>query len=56
MELIRKAEQKGFRYTLVQGSADTDVTALCYDSRKASPGCLFVCMKGANFDSHEKLG
>ena len=56
MELIRKAEQKGFRYTLVQGSTDTDVTALCYDSRKASPGCLFVCMKGANFDSHEKLG
>jgi len=56
MKLIEKAASKGFRYTLLQGDAGTDVTALCYDSRKAEEGSLFVCMRGANFDSHEIIG
>ena len=56
MRLIEKAESKGFRYTLLQGDAGTDVSALCYDSRKAEAGSLFVCMRGANFDSHEIIG
>lgn len=55
MKLIQRAEAKGFRYELIQGSADREVTALCYDSRELREGCLFVCMRGANFDSHSLL-
>ncbi|MGP1349271.1 MAG: UDP-N-acetylmuramoyl-L-alanyl-D-glutamate--2,6-diaminopimelate ligase [Stomatobaculum sp.] len=55
MKLIQKAEEKGFRFRCVQGSAAVEVTALCYDSRRVESGCLFVCMRGANFDSHEIL-
>lgn len=55
MNLIEKAEQRGFLYELVQGDKKTEICALCYDSRKVTKGCLFVCMKGAAFDSHEIL-
>ena len=34
---------------------DSDITALVYDSRKIEEGCLFVCIKGANFDGHSKI-
>ncbi len=39
-------------YTLVQGSVERDVTGLVYDSRKAAPGSLFVCLSGAVSDGH----
>lgn len=39
-------------YELVQGSLETEVTEVVYDSRKAAPGSVFVCMRGANVDSH----
>ena len=39
-------------YTVVQGSADIEITALVYDSRKLQPGCLFVCIKGTAVDGH----
>ncbi|HIQ72877.1 MAG TPA: UDP-N-acetylmuramoyl-L-alanyl-D-glutamate--2,6-diaminopimelate ligase [Candidatus Cottocaccamicrobium excrementipullorum] len=39
--------------TLLQGSLETEVNEVVYDSRKAAPGCVFVCMKGANVDSHQ---
>ena len=29
---------------------DVDITDLVYDSRKAVPGCAFVCLRGANAD------
>ena len=32
--------------------AETEVTALVYDSRKIVPGCMFVCIRGAAFDGH----
>lgn len=32
--------------------AESEVTALVYDSRKIVPGCMFVCIKGAVFDGH----
>jgi len=34
-------------------SLDLDVGALTDDSRKISPGCVFVCIKGRRFDGHE---
>lgn len=30
----------------------TEVTDVVYDSRKAKPGCVFVCLRGANSDGH----
>ncbi len=31
---------------------DLDITDLVYDSRKAVPGCAFVCLRGASVDGH----
>ncbi|MBR0172916.1 MAG: UDP-N-acetylmuramoyl-L-alanyl-D-glutamate--2,6-diaminopimelate ligase, partial [Lachnospiraceae bacterium] len=31
---------------------DPDITAVVNDSRKLTKGCLFLCIKGANFDGH----
>ncbi|MBR1771109.1 MAG: UDP-N-acetylmuramoyl-L-alanyl-D-glutamate--2,6-diaminopimelate ligase [Lachnospiraceae bacterium] len=39
-------------YTCVQGQTDRPVRAVIYDSRKVCAGCLFICIKGANFDGH----
>lgn len=43
-------------YELVQGSLDREVNEVIYDSRKAAPGAVFVCMRGANVDSHRFAG
>lgn len=50
-----KLEQllKGLEYTLVQGSLDTEVTAIENDSRKVAEGALFFCISGAVFDGHQ---
>lgn len=39
-------------YECIQGSVQREVTEVVYDSRKISPGCLFICIEGANFDGH----
>ena len=44
---------KGTDLCLLTGAADVPVTEVIYDSRKAFPGCVFVCMKGSRFDSHD---
>ena len=33
-----------------EGVTDREITAVVNDTRKVSDGCLFVCIKGANFD------
>ncbi len=38
---------------LLQGTLDEEVDEVVYDSRKARPGAVFVCMRGANVDSHK---
>lgn len=40
-------------YECIQGNTDVEVSAVIYDSRKVVPGCLFICIEGANFDGHE---
>ena len=35
-------------YELVQGTLDREIPAVVYDSRKVVPGCLFLCIGGAN--------
>ena len=44
---------QGFTYTCERGSLEADISEVVYDSRKVSPGCLFICIKGMNYDSHE---
>lgn len=39
-------------YQLLAGGLEREITDLVYDSRKLTPGCLFVCIKGAAFDGH----
>ena len=40
-------------FTLVQGTLETEVEDIIYDSRKAAPGLLFVCIVGTQRDSHD---
>jgi len=39
-------------YTYVQGPQNPDIDEVVHDSRKIRPGCMFVCIKGANADGH----
>jgi len=43
---------RNIEYTLVQGSLDTEVSAVENDSRKLAEGALFFCITGAVFDGH----
>lgn len=43
-------------YELLSGNLEGEITELVYDTRKAVPGCMFVCIEGTAFDSHEKAG
>ena len=39
-------------YQCLQGTTDKEITSVVYDSRKAEPGSLFLCIKGAVSDGH----
>ncbi len=41
------------RCQVLQGSLEVQVSEVVYDSRKACPGAVFVCMAGSRVDSHE---
>lgn len=41
------------RCQVLQGSLEVRVSEVVYDSRKACPGAVFVCMAGSRVDSHE---
>jgi UDP-N-acetylmuramoyl-L-alanyl-D-glutamate--2,6-diaminopimelate ligase len=45
----------GLPFTELQGSADVQITAIVFDSRKVVPGCLFVAVKGTAVDGHEYI-
>ena len=32
---------------------DAEICDIVYDSRLAKPGCMFVCLRGANVDGHK---
>ena len=36
----------------VTGSTDLEISSVCFDSRKAAPGALFVAVKGTQSDGH----
>jgi UDP-N-acetylmuramoyl-L-alanyl-D-glutamate--2,6-diaminopimelate ligase len=41
------------RITSTSGDMDKDVTEIISDSRKVSPGCMFVAVKGSKVDGHD---
>lgn len=43
-------------YKLLNGDiSNVDIKNLVFDSRKANPGDLFICLEGSKFDSHEYI-
>lgn len=44
---------KGLEYEVLSGSVDINVNELVYNTTKVTKACLFVCIKGMAFDSHE---
>lgn len=44
---------QGLDYTCERGSIEKEIPEVVYDSRKISKGCLFICIQGMNYDSHE---
>ncbi|HHU75156.1 MAG TPA: UDP-N-acetylmuramoyl-L-alanyl-D-glutamate--2,6-diaminopimelate ligase [Clostridiales bacterium] len=43
-------------YQCYQGEVHVSITDLVYDSRKITKGCVFVCIKGSNLDTHDYIG
>src|SRR6188474_844254 len=41
--------------TSSRGNMNVDVKGICFDSRKASPGFLFIAVKGTQSDGHEYI-
>ncbi len=46
---------EGLAFTELQGSADIEITAVVFDSRKVVPGCMFVAVKGTLVDGHDYI-
>lgn len=40
-------------YQCIQGSMEKKIEKVVYNSGQVEEGCLFICIKGANFDSHD---
>lgn len=53
MKLSKICEE--IEYTLLQGSLETEVRDIIYDSRKIAPETMFVCMVGAVTDGHKYI-
>lgn len=51
MRLRKLLEEQ--EYQLLQGSTDTEITDIAYDSRKVRPGMLFVAIAGTVVDGHK---
>lgn len=44
---------KDLEYEVVSGSVDVNVKELIYNTKMVSKECMFVCIRGAVFDSHD---
>ena len=45
----------GLAFTELQGSADMEISAIVFDSRKVVPGSMFVAVKGTVTDGHDYI-
>ena len=45
----------GLAFTELQGSADMEISAIVFDSRKVVKDCLFVAVKGTQSDGHDYI-
>lgn len=43
---------KNLKYEVLQGTPEVEIAEIVYDSRKVTPGSLFLCVRGANVDGH----
>ena len=43
---------KGITYEIIKGTKEIEVSGVVYDSKKVEKDCLFLCIRGANFDGH----
>ena len=51
MKLSKLLEK--LNYKILKGDQDIEITELVFDSRKAVPGCVFLCISGTMNDAHE---
>lgn len=51
--MIVKNLLKDIKYCVLQGTDNTEIGSITWDSRKAREGSLFICVKGKNVDRHE---
>ncbi len=47
---------KDLKYEVVSGSIDVNISELVYNTKKVKKECMFVCIKGSTFDSHDVAG
>ena len=54
MQIMKTLKElcKDFDYEVLAGSTDREYGEFVTDNRKLSEGCVYVCIKGANFDGH----
>ena len=50
---ILKDWLKGTEYKLLNGTDECEVNDVVFDSRKAAPDTVFLCMCGSKTDSHD---
>lgn len=43
---------KGIDCEIISGESDQEISGVQYDSRKVTPGCIFVCIPGFKTDGH----
>ena len=55
LKICSENEVTDFRYSVVCGDTDVDVTGITSDSRKMQDGYAFVCIKGAVSDGHKYI-
>ncbi len=46
---------EGLSVTKISGSAEIEISNICYDSRKATKGAVFVCIVGYETDGHKYI-
>jgi UDP-N-acetylmuramoyl-L-alanyl-D-glutamate--2,6-diaminopimelate ligase len=43
----------GITYDIVRGNTDMEISDICWDSRRTSPGSIFICVRNKNADRHD---